>query len=185
MSPWLPVALCTLPLLVGGCCCCNPFSLIPESLVESAVQEGFKTGLEAATGTRVDVDEGNVSIRTKDGHATFRGGDAGLDPRIPIQPMAGCDVSGGGVIETAEAVLGGFGHERCSVPFDDLRAHFEAQIKGIGFEPSITEIKQDDVRMVTIDGTAKTGAVRVARVVITQEKNGRGTSVLITVHLAK
>jgi len=132
------ILIAPLPLLVGGCCCCNPLSWVPDDLLESAVTEGARFGFEQMTGVRVEGDGDRFTVSTPEGRFVVAQGVRALDPRVPVAPYPNCAIAGGISGETDDQLSTGFVQQECSTGIDGMAEHFERQIRALGAEPQRT-----------------------------------------------
>lgn len=126
------VLLTSTTMFLGGCCCCNPFSWVPDDLMDSAVEEGVKQGVEMATGARVDGDGDRFTLRTPDGELVLARGAAALDPRMPVSPYPNCPIAGGASSVSDGVRTMAFTQTSCQTTMDSMRAHFDQELEQLG-----------------------------------------------------
>jgi hypothetical protein len=178
--------LTLLPLIVSGCCCCNPLELVPDAVVDSAVDRGVRYGLEQATGVRVEGDQKRFTVSTSEGSMMLGEGAAALDPRIPVSPYPACPISGGARIDADGDLNAGFTQLECTAPAHDVAAHFERQLAALGVAPSRTTITQGGAPMISLTADGDGARFKALAIAITTDPaDAQRTNVIVTVQLVR
>ena len=177
----MPLLVLPAGALLSGCCCCNLGDWIPDNVEDAMLEEAVERGVEAATGTKIDAEDGRVEFQGKDGEKLVMGeGHAGVDPRIPVIGHPGCPVAGGLAAEANGEFNGTMVQGDCDVAYEDLEAHYLKQLEALGAKPQ---------QMVQSTGGGNRGKVfqatdgerfKTLSIVIAEEENGK-TSAMVNV----